>query len=113
MDISLATKYVTHSIDGMLASQCAVEVAKKLVQPGSDIKPGLKKLAKAGALHLSFESMMLEKQFRSLFSKQVLEMARFNLLEADPTYQPTALYTSWRRRWQSHVNRGFSLQLER
>lgn len=88
MDISLRKKYVTHSIDGMLSRKHAVEVAKQLVQPGAELKSGLKKLAKANALPLSFESIMLEKQFQPLFSKHDLEYARFNLLEISPTYLP-------------------------
>ena len=88
MDISLRKKYVTHSIDGMLSRKHAVEVAKQLVQPGAELKSGLKKLAKANALQLSFESIMLEKQFQPLFSKHDLEYARFNLLEISPTYLP-------------------------
>jgi hypothetical protein len=86
MDISLQKKYVTHSIDGMLQARHAVDVAKLLVRPGADIKSGLKKLARAKALHLSFESIMLEKQFQPLFLQRDLECARFNLMEADPSY---------------------------
>lgn len=87
MDISLEKKYVTHSIDGMLRARHAVDVAKLLVRPGADIKSGLKKLARAKALHLSFESIMLEKQFQPLFLPRELECARFNLMEADTSYQ--------------------------
>lgn len=87
MDISLEKKYVTHSIDGMLRARHAVDVAKLLVRPGADIKSGLKKLARAKALHLSFESIMLEEQFQPLFLSRDLEYARFNLMEADPSYQ--------------------------
>jgi hypothetical protein len=87
MDISIQKKYVTHSIDGMLNAEHAVDVAKKLVRPGPEMKKGLQKLAKAKALHLSFESIMLEKRFESLFSRQDLDCARFNLREVDPTYQ--------------------------
>jgi len=81
MDISLQMKYVTHSIDGMLQSAHAVDVAKRLVKPGSDQKSGLKKLAKANALNLAFESIMLEEAFQPLFTKNDLACARFNLSE--------------------------------
>lgn len=87
MDISLEKRYVTHAIDGLLQARHAVDVAKRLVRPGADIKSGLRKLARAKALHLSFESIMLEEQFQPLFSRQDLECARFNLMEADPSYQ--------------------------
>jgi 5-methylcytosine-specific restriction endonuclease McrA len=88
MDISLQKKYVTHSIEGMLQARHAVELAKQLVQSGSEMKSGLQKLAKAKALELSFESIMLEKQFAPLFSKQDFVRARWNLSQVDPSYQP-------------------------
>jgi hypothetical protein len=79
MDIALRKKYVTSSIEGLLSTRHAVEVAILLVGPNSEMKSGLKKLAKFNALQLSFESLMLKKQFQPLFSKQDLECARFNL----------------------------------
>jgi len=88
MDISLQKRYVTHSVDGMLKARHAVEVAKQLVRSGSEIKSGLLKLAKAKALELSFESIMLEKQFAPLFSKQDFDCARWNLSQVDQEYQP-------------------------
>ncbi|CAJ8041604.1 Uncharacterised protein [Burkholderia pseudomallei] len=81
MDIAVGHGYVTGLIERMLASQHAVEVAKKLVH-SSEIKRGLKKLVKAGKEELSFESMMLEVQFEKLFSKEDRECADFNLREA-------------------------------
>lgn len=88
MEISVRKGYVTSKIEALLARKHAVEVAKDLVKPGSDTKPGLKKLAKAKALHLSFESHMLESQFRPLFNETDLELARWNLREVDPSYTP-------------------------
>ena len=79
MDIALQKRYVTHSIEGMLQRAHSVEVAKQLVKPGSDQKSGLKKLAKANALDLAFESIMLEEAFQPLFTKNDLACARFNL----------------------------------
>lgn len=88
MDISLSKKYVKSTIVGMLETYPPVTLAKRLVKPGSDIKSGLKSLAKHGALHLSFESIMLEPCFAPLFNKNDLDCARFNLLEADSSYRP-------------------------
>ncbi|VWD20167.1 hypothetical protein BLA18110_05363 [Burkholderia lata] len=88
MDISLQKKYVKSTIEGLMATYPPVTLAKRLVKPGSDIKSGLKSLAKHGALHLSFESIMLEPRFAPLFDKNDLDCARFNLREADPSYQP-------------------------
>ncbi len=88
MDISLSKKYVKTTIEGLLTMYPPVILAKRLVKPGSDIKSGLKSLAKHGALHLSFESIMLETSFAPLFNKNDLDCARFNLLEADPCYRP-------------------------
>lgn len=88
MEISLSKKYVKSTIEGLLRKYTAVDLAKRLVKPGSDIKSGLKSLAKHGALHLSFESIMLEPHFAPLFCKDDLDCARFNLFEADPSYQP-------------------------
>ncbi|MBD9402745.1 phospholipase D family protein [Comamonas sp. CMM02] len=88
MDISLSKKYVKTTIDGLLKKYSPVILAKRLVKPNSDIRSGLKSLAKHGALHLSFESIMLETCFASLFNKNDLDCARFNLREADPSYRP-------------------------
>ncbi|MNT69832.1 hypothetical protein D3C72_2081740 [compost metagenome] len=88
MDISLSKKYVKTTIEGLLQIYPPVILAKRLVKPGSDIKSGLKSLAKHGALHLSFESIMLETCFAPLFNKNDLDCARFNLFEADPSYRP-------------------------
>jgi hypothetical protein len=51
----------------------------------------LKSLAKYDALHLSFESIMLEPRFAPLFNKNDLDCARFNLSEANPNYQPPSV----------------------
>lgn len=88
MEISLSKKYVKSTIEGLLKKYQPVTLAKRLVKPGSDIKSGLKSLAKHGALHLSFESIMLEPRFAPLFSKNDLDCARFNLCEADSSYLP-------------------------
>ncbi|CUK01088.1 Uncharacterised protein [Achromobacter sp. 2789STDY5608615] len=88
MDISLSKKYVKTPIEGLLKMYPPVILAKRLVKPNSDIKSGLKSLAKHGALHLSFESIMLETCFAPLFNKNDLDCARFNLFEADPSYRP-------------------------
>ena len=88
MDISLSKKYVKTTIEGLLERYPPVTLAKRLVKPGSDIKSGLKSLAKHGALHLSFESIMLEPCFAPLFNKNDLDCARFNLFEADSSYRP-------------------------
>lgn len=88
MDISLQNKYVKSTIENLMATYPPVTLAKRLVKPGSDIKSGLKSLAKHGALHLSFESIMLEPRFAPLFDKNDLDCARFNLFEANPSYRP-------------------------
>lgn len=81
MDIAVGHGYVTGLIERMLASQHAVEVAKKLVR-SSEIKKGLLKLVKAGHPELSFESMVLDEQFEPLFSQDDRACAEFNLREA-------------------------------
>lgn len=88
MDVSLSKRYVKTSIDELLITNPPVILAKRLVQSGSDIRNGLKSLAKHGALRLSFESIMLETRFAPLFNKNDLDCARFNLLMADPSYRP-------------------------
>ncbi|WP_156992771.1 hypothetical protein [Paraburkholderia oxyphila] len=88
MDISLQKKYVKATIEGLLATYPPVMLAKRLVKPGSDIKSGLKSLAKHGALRLSFESILLEPRFAPLANTNDLDCARFNLSEADPSYRP-------------------------
>ncbi|UTV54776.1 phospholipase D family protein [Burkholderia arboris] len=85
MDISLREKYVTATIEGMMATKPPVSLAKHLVTQGS-VKSGLKNLAKHNALHLSFERIMLEPQFAPLFSKDDLDCAHFNLSRVDPSY---------------------------
>ncbi|MBR8070062.1 phospholipase D family protein [Burkholderia cenocepacia] len=89
MDISIREKYVKAGvIEGLMATYEPVTLAKRLVKPGHGIKGGLRSLAKHSALRLSFESIMLEPHFESLFNKRDLECARFNLFEVDQSYQP-------------------------
>lgn len=87
MDISLSKKYVNTTIEGLLKTYSPVILAKRLVMPNSGIRSGLKSLAKHRALHLSFESIMLEACFAPLFNKKDLDCASFNLREADPSYR--------------------------
>ncbi|MDF3098902.1 hypothetical protein SB394_16695 [Burkholderia sp. BCCIQ04A] len=83
MDISIQRKYVKAGvIEGLMATYEPVTLAKRLVKPGFGIKGGLKSLARYNALHLSFESIMLEPRFAPLFNKNDLECAEFNLREA-------------------------------
>jgi 5-methylcytosine-specific restriction enzyme A len=91
MEESIRLKIVTLSIQGMLRESHAVETAKRLVGPGredKEVKSGLRKLAKARRLDLSFESIMLERQFTPLFTKNDLTWARWNLFEVDKKYSP-------------------------
>ncbi|HDR8990144.1 TPA: phospholipase D family protein [Burkholderia vietnamiensis] len=88
MDISIQRKYVKAGvIEGLMATYEPVTLAKRLVKPGFGIKGGLKSLARYNALHLSFESIMLEPRFAPLFNKNDLECAEFNLREARSAYQ--------------------------
>lgn len=77
-DLAVEKGYVKRTIRSMLQATHAVELAKKLVI-APDLKSGLIQLKKANALELSFESIMLEPQFSSLFSKKMLEAAQWNL----------------------------------
>jgi 5-methylcytosine-specific restriction protein A len=91
---SLSKKIVTHSIYGMLNSAHAVEVAKRLVGPNredKEIKAGLRKLARAGRLDLSFESILLEEEFYRLFCDADRTWARWNLKEVDSKYIPSSI----------------------
>lgn len=56
----------------------AVSLARKLVV-SSELQDGLKRIAKLGKLELSMESIMLEEQFKPLFSDQLREAAKWRL----------------------------------
>jgi hypothetical protein len=77
-DLVVEKGYVKRTIRNMLQETHAVELAKKLVI-APDLKSGLIQLKRANALELSFECIMLEPQFSSLFSKKILEAAQWNL----------------------------------
>lgn len=77
-DLAVEKGYVKQTIRNMLRETHAVELAKKLVI-APDLKSGLIQLKKANALELSFECIMLEPLFLSLFSKKILEAAQWNL----------------------------------
>lgn len=77
-DLAVEKGYVKRTIRNMLQETHAVELAKKLVI-APDLKSGLIQLKRANALELSFECIMLEPQFSSLFSKKILEAAQWNL----------------------------------
>ncbi|PKH06417.1 hypothetical protein [Moritella sp. Urea-trap-13] len=65
-------------ITTILRSYDAVSVAKKLIKSGT-IQSGFKKLSGLGRIDLSFESIMLESDFCSLFTKEELRAAEWRL----------------------------------
>ena len=81
MDIAAGLGVIGHRIQGMLQTNHAVTVAKRLVTSG-DIQSGLRHLAQENALHLSFEHIMLEPQFAPLFTRKELEAATWRLKHA-------------------------------
>lgn len=78
MDAAVQKGVIGYTIQGMLQSRHAVEVAKKLVI-SPELQPGLHHLARARALDLSFEHIMQEPQFAPLFTRGELEAAAWRL----------------------------------
>ncbi|MGK2927385.1 MAG: hypothetical protein ACSLE2_17360 [Lysobacterales bacterium] len=70
--------YHPSDFEGMLSGTSATRVAEKLVTSGK-LQTGLQRLAQMGRLDLSVESIMLETQFETLFTKQYLEAAQWRL----------------------------------
>lgn len=64
----------------MLNEQGALGLARKLVKSG-ELQDGLKDLAKLGRKDLSMESIMLEPQFKPLFSIAELQAAKWRLAQ--------------------------------
>lgn len=62
----------------MIEANHPVEVGKKLVTSG-ELQHGIKELAKLDHLELTIESLMLEPQFKELFSAQELAAAKWRL----------------------------------
>jgi hypothetical protein len=82
MDIAAGLGVIGHRIQAMLQTNHAVTLAKRLVIRG-DIQSGLRNLGQRNALHLSFEHIMLEPQFASLFTSAELSAATWRLKHAN------------------------------
>jgi hypothetical protein len=70
--------YYPHDFEQMLDRWGGVQTAKRLVTSG-DLQTGLKRLHAMGRLDLSMEKIMLDADFRSLFTEQELEAADWRL----------------------------------
>jgi len=79
---SSALGYYPSRFAQMINESSGVLVAKKLVASG-DIHYGLQELKKLGRLDLSVESVMLEDEFRSCFTRAELEAAQWRLQQAE------------------------------
>jgi len=75
---SAALGYYPSRFEQMLKNSAGTSVAKKLVASG-DLQYGLKELKKLGRQDLTMESIMMEEEFRPLFSKGELEAAKWRL----------------------------------
>jgi hypothetical protein len=75
---TIALGYNPTGFTGLLDSYGGGGVAKRLVAPG-DLQDGLKKIVAMGHPELPMESIMLESQFATLFSKGELAAARWRL----------------------------------
>lgn len=78
---SAALGYYPSRFEQMLNNSSGISVAKKLVASG-DLQYGLKELKKLGRHDLTMESIMMEEQFRLLFTKAELEAAKWRLEQA-------------------------------
>lgn len=79
IDLCREQGYSPSRFEQMLnSSPSAVSLAKKLAV-SSELQDGLKRIAKLGRLELAMESIMLEEQFKPLFSDQILQAARWRL----------------------------------
>lgn len=76
MDECHAINYHPTRIEEMLRKQPAHILAAKLVTSGT-IQTGLMHLKSIGRIDLSFEMIMLQEKFKSLFSPAVLEAAKW------------------------------------
>ena len=70
--------YPPITFERMLRDHSPVTVAKRLIASG-DIQSGFKELVKLGRKDLTLESIMLEAEFRSLFSRGEIEAAEWRL----------------------------------
>lgn len=78
---SAALGYYPSRFEQMLNSSSGISVAKKLVTSG-DLHYGLKELKKLGRLDLTVESIMMEDEFRLLFTQAELDAAKWRLEQA-------------------------------
>ncbi|MCG2698441.1 hypothetical protein L6307_05165 [Candidatus Parcubacteria bacterium] len=67
----------------MLKKYGGIETAKRLLAPKNSIQYGLKKLDGLNKLHLSVEYLVLRDKYKSLFTKQELEIAKWRLESFD------------------------------
>src|SRR3954451_14131991 len=74
--------YPPTRLDQMVAACGARADAKQLVK-SCDVPEGLKRLQKLGRIDLSFEAIMLEEKFNSLFNAAELEAARWRLRQIE------------------------------
>lgn len=81
-DESRELGYFPGDFVGMLNREGGVLLAKRLVKT-LELQAGLMKLASMGRLDLSIESLMLQPQFRSLFTKQELVAAEGRIWQAE------------------------------
>ncbi|MBT8167622.1 hypothetical protein [Falsiruegeria litorea] len=70
--------YVADEFASMLKIHGAVQTAKKLVRSG-EIQSGLRRLRDLGRLDLATEAVMLQPEFRELFTQQHLDAASWRL----------------------------------
>jgi hypothetical protein len=78
---STALGYYPSRFEQMLNNSAGILVAKRLVGSG-DLQYGLKELKKLGRHDLTMESIMMEEEFRPLFTKAELEAAKWRLEQA-------------------------------
>jgi hypothetical protein len=62
----------------MMKTRTPYDIAKRMVISG-DIQDGLKKMKKLNRLDLTLESMMLEEEYNSIFTKDEKLSAKFRL----------------------------------
>jgi len=78
---STALGYYPSRFEQMLNASSGLAVARKLVASG-DIQYGLEELVKLGRSDLTMEAIMLEDEFRALFTTGQLEAAAWRLQRA-------------------------------
>jgi hypothetical protein len=73
--------YNPSEFERMLQAYGAVGVAKRLIKSG-EIQSGFKALINLGRADLTMEAIMLEEQFKSIFTLQELAAAKWRLQQA-------------------------------